>query len=47
MKALGADIVGAREASCQLLGQLERQGNESDLALKDQFAREEQLAQRK
>ena len=41
MKSLGADIVAAREDSRQLLSQAERQSNESDMALKDQFAREE------
>ena len=47
MKTLGADIVAAREDSRQLLSQAEKQGNESDMALKDQFTREEQLAKLK
>ena len=47
MKTLGSDIVAAREDSCLLLTHLERQGNEGDFALKDQFAKEEQLAQTK
>ena len=47
MKSLGADIIAAREEARQLLGQKERQGNENDSALKEQFAREEQLAQKK
>ena len=35
MKTLGADIVAAREDSRQLLSQAEKQGNDSDMALKD------------
>ena len=47
MKALGADIISAREDSRHLLSQLERQSNENDAARKDQFAKEEQLASKK
>jgi len=47
MKALGADIVSAREDSRHLLSQLERQSNENDAARKDQFAKQEQLASKK
>ena len=35
MKALGADIISAREDSRHLLSQLERQSNENDAARKD------------
>ena len=47
MKALGADIISAREDSRHLLSQLEIQSNENDAARKDQFAKEEQLASMK
>ena len=47
MKKLGADIIAAREDSCQLLSRIEKQGNESEQAREEQFAKEEQLAQKK